>query len=81
MDLGSCETYLISRFSELGNAYSLIKGTYIVILTGLPSLLEVLVGASNVAFPGAEELPAVEVRVRGQLEPSCLHHGDKLTSV
>lgn len=72
-------TVPISRFLELGNAYSLIQGTYIVGLTGLPSLLELLVSAGDVVFPGVGESPAVEVRFRRQLESSCLHHGEECT--
>lgn len=81
MDLGLHETYQISRFLELSDAHSLIKGTYIVDLTGLPSLLKLLMGAGDVAFPGVKKPPAVEIRSKGQLELTCPHHGEERTSV
>jgi hypothetical protein len=81
VDLGSRATYQISRFLELGDAYPIVKGTYVVSLTGLPSLLELLMGAGDVAFPGVEKPPAVEIRLKGQPEPSSLHHGEERTLV
>ncbi len=76
--LGWHETYQISCLLELGNAYSLIECTKVVGFPSFPSLLELLVGTSDIAFPCIKKASDVDIRLKGQVKSPCLHQGAEL---